>query len=190
MLLLPFKKNYIFTGIILLLIVNGSLVWASERATPDSTRMIVPKSALIRSAIVPGWGQLYVHKPVKAAIYFSLESYHLYNFFKYNDIYQYVKETKNSLGVEAWNALSENEKKEQIKAITGYNLTLDSGRPRDMRNKYAWWCAGFYIAGMLDALVDAHLYYFPGDNIELMVNPETTGVGISFSWNIGRQYGY
>ena len=183
------KKSNILLVIILLLNLYSYPLKAVESNESDSTRLVKPKAALIRSVIIPGWGQLYVHKPAKAVLYFSLEAYHLYNFFKYNEIYQYIKETKNTLGVETWNALSEDDKKSQVEIVTGYKLKLDSGRPRDIRNKYGWWCAAFYIANMLDALVDAHLYYFPEENIELTTDPSTLSIGMVFSWNLEKLNG-
>jgi len=177
------KKNILI--LILFLMLKTGLL-AFEYSTSDSARIIKPRSALIRSAIIPGWGHLYVHKPAKAVIYFSLEAYHVYQFIHYNDIYQYVKETKNTLGIETWSGLTETEKKEQIKTITGYELNDATWRPREIRNKYAWWCVGFYIIGMLDAYVDAHLYYFPVDKIELNADGELKSIGMTLSWNMRR----
>lgn len=155
-----------------------------EKMPSDSDRRIRPKAALIRSAILPGWGQFYVHKPLKGILYFSLEAYHLYQFIEYNAIYQHVKMTKEKVGIEVWRTLSETEKKDEIKTVTGYELNDATWRPREIRNKYGWWCVGFYLIGMLDAFVDAHLYYFPADKIELTGHPVTGSVGIRLSWNL------
>jgi hypothetical protein len=128
---------------------------------------ISPKGAFIRSAIIPGWGQVYNKKPVKGLVLLSAEGYFLYNFFYYNRIYDYVKTTKETLGVETWVGLTEEEKKAQVLAVTGYELTLNSWRPREKRNKYGWWSLGTYLFGLLDAVVDAHLINFPKGDIEL-----------------------
>jgi len=166
-----------------LFLLMSSATHGSEKHQVDSMRVVSPRSALIRSAIIPGWGQLYVKKPLKAAMYISLEAYHIYRLVEYNSIYQYVKDTKESVGVVVWNSLSEAEKKEQVKTVTGYDLTLNTWRPREKRNKYAWWCFGIYIIGMLDAYVDAHLYNFPSDNIELAMDPQAKSIGINISFN-------
>ncbi|HRD19320.1 MAG TPA: DUF5683 domain-containing protein, partial [Candidatus Marinimicrobia bacterium] len=79
---------------------------------------ISPKGAFIRSAIIPGWGQVYNKKPVKGLVLLSAEGYFLYNFFYYNRIYDYVKTTKETLGVETWVGLTEEEKKAQVLAVT------------------------------------------------------------------------
>ncbi|MBU0713312.1 hypothetical protein KJ762_13400 [bacterium] len=178
--------------IVLLMFTSGLL--AFELSPKDSLRIIRPKAALIRSAIVPGWGHLYVKKPAKSLIYFSLEAYHVYQFVEYNSIYQYVKDTKNAIGIDEWNKIQvdesynsiEEKRKEKIKEITGYQMKDATWRPREMRNKYAWWCVGFYFIGMLDAYVDAHLYYFPSNKIELTANGESKSIGMTFSWNLER----
>jgi len=171
--------------ILIALIMLPSGIFAIDNVTPDSVRQIMPKAALIRSAIVPGWGHLYVRKPIKGLIYFSLEAYHVYRFIEYNSIYQHVKETKNRLGIEVWSTLTEPQKKEQIKNITGYELQDATWRPREIRNKYAWWSVGFYLIGMLDAFVDAHLYYFPSDKVELTGDSRSVSMGIKISWSLG-----
>ena len=187
--------NNIFS-IVCVLFISSELS-ALDFVSPDSARIINPKGAMIRSAIIPGWGHLYVKKPAKAAIYFSLEAYHLYQFNKYNSIYQHVKETKETIGIDEWNTINDDEnytsieekRKAKILAVTGYHLNDATWRPREIRNKYAWWCVGFYFIGMLDALVDAHLYYFPSDDVELTVDHKSKSVGMRLSWNIGRTDG-
>lgn len=176
-------RNTIITSFIILFLLMSSATHGSEKHQVDSMRVVSPRSALIRSAIIPGWGQLYVKKPLKAVMYISLEAYHIYRVVEYNSIYQYVKDTKESVGVVVWNSLSEAEKKEQVKAVTGYDLSLNTWRPREKRNKYAWWCFGIYIIGMLDAYVDAHLYNFPSNNIELAMDSQAKSVGINISFN-------
>ena len=176
-------KN-LFILIVLPTFTSGLLAFDYSRR--DSVRIIKPRAALVRSAIIPGWGHLYVDKPIKSLIYFSLEAYHIYRFIEYNSIYQYVKDTKSKIGVETWSGLTDSQKKEQIKIVTGYELNDATWRPREMRNKYAWWCVGFYIIGMLDAYVDAHLYDFPIDKIELTADRESRSIGMAFSWNLGR----
>lgn len=187
-------KHTIFRiPLVLLIFIVTATGEVFEKMPSDSVRIIRPKAALIRSAILPGWGHFYVHKPLKGILYFSLEAYHIYQFIKYNDIYQYVKETKETIGIEEWNNLDDDEpfdsieekRKAKIKEITKYELNDATWRPREIRNKYGWWCVGFYLIGMLDAFVDAHLYYFPADKIELTGQPATGSVGLRLSWNLG-----
>jgi len=171
--------------------------FAQEMPALDSTRKLInPRAALIRSAIIPGWGQLYVHKPVKAAIYVFLEVYHLYQFNEYNSIYKHIKETKATIGLTEWNKMNENDKKiyesieEKRKAkileVTGYKLNDATWRPREKRNKYAWWSMGFYLICMLDAYVDAHLYYFPAEKVELTAALKPNGIELNLLFNFRK----
>jgi len=166
------KRIFLVAG--LLIILKSNL----QSASPADTLMkISPKGAFIRSAIIPGWGQVYNKKPVKGLVLLSAEGYFLYNFFYYNRIYDYVKTTKETLGIETWVGLTEEEKKAQVLAVTGYELTLNSWRPREKRNKYGWWSLGTYIFCLLDAVVDAHLINFPKGEIEL----GSTEIGLNLS---------
>lgn len=152
--------------------------------TPDSVK-IIPKKALIRSAIIPGWGQLYVKKPIKSLFFVAAEAYHIYTSYYYHDIYLHVKDTKNDMGIDAWSLLTTEEKQVAVKNHTGYSLKLKPWKPEEMRNKRLWWVAGFYIIGMVDAYVDAHLYYFPKGDMEFINDQNTQSKGIRFSFPIG-----
>ncbi|HPC35948.1 MAG TPA: DUF5683 domain-containing protein [Candidatus Marinimicrobia bacterium] len=169
------KRIFLVVG--LLIILQSNLQSASPA---DTLLKISPKGAFIRSAIIPGWGQVYNKKPVKGVLLLSAEGYFLYNFFYYNRIHGYVKTTKETLGVETWVGLTEEEKKAQVLNVTGYELTLNSWRPREKRNKYGWWSLGTYLFGLLDAVVDAHLINFPKGEIEL----SGTETGLNFSMRV------
>jgi len=51
-----------------------------------------PGGAVLRSAILPGWGQVYTHQYWKAGVAFSLNSFLVYNIFRYQ---QRWKDTAN-----------------------------------------------------------------------------------------------
>jgi TM2 domain-containing membrane protein YozV len=161
--------------------------FALELRSQDTTRKSInPRAALIRSAIIPGWGQIYVHKPIKAVVYVSLEAYHLYQMLEYQAIYQHIEDAKAAVGRETWINLSESQKKDSVYAITNYKLEINTWRPREKRNKYAWWSLGFYLVCMLDAYVDAHLYYFPDENVELSVALKPAGLELNLLFNFRR----
>ena len=164
---------------ILSFFIIKSYAWSAN--SPDTLLKITPKGALWRSAFIPGWGQVYNKKPLKGLFLCGAEGYFIYNYVYYNRLYGYVKTTKETLGIEAWVNLTEAEKKNQILVVTGHNLSLNSWRPREKRNKYGWWIVGTYIFCLMDAVVDAHLINFPQDAIELSVEP----TGLKFSLNIG-----
>lgn len=59
---------------LLLLLVLARFAAAASSSLPDSTRADslrspTPRSALIRSAVLPGWGQYYNKKPLKALFF-------------------------------------------------------------------------------------------------------------------------
>ena len=42
---------------------------AAETAAPDSLQQLTPRGALLRSAVLPGWGQYYNKRPLKALFF-------------------------------------------------------------------------------------------------------------------------
>jgi len=156
----------------------------NTKTKKDSVSFKSPKGALLRSAIIPGWGQLYLNKPVKSVLFISAEAFVIYKTTHYNKIYGYVEETKDALGVEAWGELDEKGKREKVKEKTEYDLKINSWRPREKRNKYSWWCFGIYLIGMLDAYVDAHLLNFPDENVEFVSFLNQQGVTMVLSISI------
>ena len=95
-----------------------------------------PKRAL-RWSLIPGGGQVYNRAWLRALFFVGAEAYYL----------------------SAYRVNSEH--------YANYDDSLDlpRGRYLDKRNKYAWWVVLVYIAGMLEAYVDAHLAPFPPDSL-------------------------
>lgn len=153
---------------------------------PDSQIAYSPKKTLIRSAIIPGWGHLYVHKPLKGLIYFSAEVFHVYQAWYYNDIYQYVKKTRDYYSTEEWSGFTKDQKNQAIRDYTGYKLEMNYWRPKEKRNKRIWWCGGIYIMSMLDSYVDAHLSDFPKGDMEFINDEENQGHGVRISFKLNR----
>ncbi len=66
-------------------------VVTQEPVTPDTTGAAVdslppvsPMGALLRSLVIPGWGQTAVDRPARGAVYFAAESASLFMVFKSN----------------------------------------------------------------------------------------------------------
>jgi len=95
---------------------------------------------MIRSAILPGWGQLYNTKYLKALVYLGGESYFI---FRYAAIDEDVKKLKNDQNLNA--TKDQIEKKEQL------------------RNGWVWLFGGGYLLALGDAFVDAHLFGLGND---------------------------
>jgi len=108
-------------------------------ATPKKSKS--PKSAMIRSAILPGWGQVYNNKYLKAFVYLGGESYFIY---RYSAIDKDVNKLKNDKSL---------------------NATEDQIKEKEhMRNGWAWLFSAGYLLALGDAYVDAHLHGLYRDN--------------------------
>jgi len=154
---------------------------------PDSDGAYSPKKALLLSAITPGLGHIYVRKPVKALIYFGLEAYHLQQAWHFNELNQYVEDTKSLIGETRWYALTKAEKNQAIIDSTGKDIGMSYWRPKEMRNKRIWWSVGIYFVCMLDAYVDAHLSDFPKGDMEFINDKEIKSRGVRISFSIDRR---
>jgi len=95
--------------------------------------------AMIRSAIIPGWGQVYSGHYIKAGLIFAVES---------------------GLVI---SAINENRKADDVYE-TDYEAYLDR---IDRRNTLIWCTAGVIVYSMVDAYVDAHLFGFDEDQVSL-----------------------
>jgi len=91
-----------------------------------------PKVAFYHS-LIPGLGQIYNGKWIKSAMIVGLE------------IAAYVAWTEN---------------RDIYNDFENKDYPLRKRRYLEKRNKYAWWIGFIYVYGMIDAVVDAHLYQF------------------------------
>ena len=91
-----------------------------------------PKKAFYFS-LIPGLGQAYNEKWIKSFVIIGLEiiAYESWR----NNMHKYKKYNDN-------------------------DYPLDKHRYLEKRNKYAWWLGFIYLYGILDAIVDAHLFEF------------------------------
>jgi len=101
---------------------------ATSRHVPD------PRTALLLG-LIPGGGQLYNGKWLKALIVMAVEGYYIYLFQQNRDFYNHYDES----------------------------LPLSRDRYLEERNKFAWRFVFVYILGLMDGYVDAHLSTFPPD---------------------------
>ena len=99
-----------------------------------------PWGAVVRSAIVPGWGQIYNESYWKAPIVWGVMGWFVYawvdNNNKYIDYKNLYLQAGNSLDLEYRNFY------------------------RDQRDEFAIYFALTYFLTLVDAYVDAHLYDF------------------------------
>tara|TARA_B100000315_G_scaffold47101_1_gene41877 strand:+ start:1055 stop:1531 length:477 start_codon:yes stop_codon:yes gene_type:complete len=130
-------KDMIGLRIIILTVFCAIAPLQSQEATDSTIVEKSPKKAVLHS-LIPGGGQLYNGKYVKAVILFGAEVFVIYKFIENRDIYNKWTEDEYSLSHE---------------------------RYRQKRNKYAWWIGFVYIYGLLDALVDSHLSTFEENGV-------------------------
>ncbi len=101
-------------------------------ASKDSTKVQKsPTGALLRSLVLPGWGQWYNDQKIKAGIVVAAQATLIgFRFYFHNQASQFEKGSPE------------------------YNFYLDR------RNFMYWLMAGVVVLSMLDAYIDAHLYNF------------------------------
>ena len=100
----------------------------SQLMSQDSTEVKTPKKAL-KYSLIPGGGQLYNGKQIKAILILGSELWMIYQF------------QANRISFHNWNNTYSKPKEYY----------------RENRNKYAWRALFVYIYNLVDALVDAHL---------------------------------
>ena len=134
---------------------GGSADSTSDRDLPAGHRS--PTGALLRSAALPGWGQVYNDRPVKGLILGALE-----------------------IGLAVWLVM------EHIATEDARTDFQQSGDPADeqsylthgqRRLDLIWYTSGAWLYGMIDAYVDAHLYAFEEENTDF---ERKVGIGVGF----------
>jgi hypothetical protein len=117
-----------------------SLQIAGESANADRVEKS-PRSAVIRSAIFPGWGQWYNAKKFKAVLVFGVEVGFVSAAIWHNQRVVYWMDTS-------------------LTSYTAEYRNLNKNFHIDMRNQFVWYLAGALLVSMADAYVDAHLAGF------------------------------
>ncbi len=113
---------------------------SSEVSTCKEIPVIIirnPSTALLRSAVLPGWGQFYNDEPLKGIFFGTLE-----------------------LGLLSW-LIAEHFASEEAR-INNDDPAYQIHRQR--RLDLIWYTSAAWLFGMLDAYVDAYLYSFSTEN--------------------------
>ncbi|MCX6150186.1 MAG: DUF5683 domain-containing protein [Ignavibacteriales bacterium] len=123
----------------------------SVQASADTTqqKFVMQKSplgAVLRSAIIPGWGQLYNRSYWKAPIVWGFVGYYLYYWIKNNN--KYID----------WGDLYTKSLRETKDGNSNYITSRDIYH--DQRDLFAIYIAITYFLNLMDAYVDAHLFDF------------------------------
>lgn len=130
--------RHLFVAYMLILVVISPLrssVMSSPFAQPDTSASTPdPRTALLLG-IIPGGGQLYNRKWAKAVLIMAMDAYAITQFQQSRELYRDYRE-----------------------------LNPDAVNPYlARRNRHAWRVLLFYLLGVLDGYVDAHLSTFPSD---------------------------
>jgi len=136
----------------------------------DSVEEKSAMGAVLRSAIIPGWGQYYNESYWKVPVVLGLSGFLIYgmisehqNFVEYSDLYDATVTDDNPSG----------------------NLLLKRYREfyRDNRDTYGWWLFVTYLLQLADAYVDAALFSFdvsPESALTLLPRPGGMGMQLRF----------
>lgn len=132
---------FIFFSSILLPQVDTTFI-SSEDRTTDSIFIMQksPWGAVLRSAIIPGFGQIYNESYWKVPLIWGLAGWFIYNWSDLNKLYK------------------DNQALYQINNQSIYKLRRDFYR--DQRDKFAIYLGLLYFLNIVDAYVDAHLFDF------------------------------
>ncbi|MCH7732632.1 MAG: hypothetical protein IIB44_08980, partial [Candidatus Marinimicrobia bacterium] len=125
------RKKWLLIG---LLIVHT--VGIAQRDTTEAQVEKSPSKAVLYS-LIPGGGQVYNGKYLKAILIMSAGAYSTYNFILNRNLY-----------------------------LDTDLDSVNRSRYRERRNKFAWWIGFVYIYGLIDAMVDSHLAAFEDDNFD------------------------
>ena len=152
----PRHSTSLLAGLILLvsLPAGEAVAWQSggdtvavraDTAAVDTSRRVVPGSALLRSAVIPGWGQFYTKHPLKGGLMMVAQGTFI----------------GMALRADGW---VKDLTVERQAATDPSVLENDIEWWRGERRRWILWAFGLWLYSMADAFVDAHLFNF--DEIE------------------------
>jgi len=157
--------------IFIILLVTSSYSQTNDTEIQDSIPIHSPKKATLYSTFLPGLGQIYNKKYWKLPIVyagFGVTGYFAFSnrteYLKYKEAYLCSEKENNEEGYTCDNPLTDKYNTSDLKSITDYYR-------RNMELSFILMGA-WYILQILDATVDAHLYYWNvDDNPTLKVEP-------------------
>lgn len=135
---------------------SEELIITEEKADTVFIMQKSPWGAVLRSAVIPGWGQLYNESYWKVPVVWGFAGWFVYNWIDTNDKY-----------------------------ILNRDLTANTSDPvlerrfrnlrdfyRDQRDNFAIYLALTYLLNLVDAYVDAHLFDFTVSEDFLTKSPQ------------------
>jgi len=117
-------------------------------APADTLRPVSPTGAMLRSALLPGWGQLYTDHPIKAVVAAGTAGWVLSSLLGSDSEVHDLVDERDGVSDPALRA----------------QLASQIETWRNRRRTWIYWTAVTWLFWVVDAFVDAHLYHF--DEIE------------------------
>ncbi|NOX19605.1 MAG: hypothetical protein GXO87_15155 [Chlorobi bacterium] len=149
--------------ILLAFLIGASATYAQTESdtvsvvTNDSLFVMTksPWGAVLRSAIIPGWGQIYNESYWKAPIFWAALGGFIYGWTFYDDLYdKYAQLYSESINDDSGDG--------------SYLRQRDFYR--DQRDLMSVYIGLTYLLNLIDAYVDAHLFDFDvGENLQIRV---------------------
>lgn len=142
-----------------------------------------PWGAVLRSLVIPGWGQWYNDNRWKAPLYLVSDGIMIGVYMQRNKRVDELERQRSMIDrqIRKDPFLSE-ERRRILKARFG-DLTSDLDGALNRRNLFGWLFAISHLLGMIDAYTDAHLYQFD-EKINMTVVPADNGFRLSVAWSI------
>jgi len=136
-------------------------VGAVRDTTGHTERKVKPFFVMARSAVVPGWGQVYNRQPLKAVVVVAGEA------FLVHKIFQELGRQNDAIDRQAAAASNGD--------TVGDSLAvLDEEVHNNRKIDWIWWTAAAHLLQMADAYVDAHFINF---DAEFGPDDDRIGVG-------------
>jgi hypothetical protein len=122
----------------------------ADSAAAASKPHTAPWKVMARSAIVPGWGQMYNHQPLKALVVVGAEG------------------TLVALALHELKLQDDARQRAADAAVFGDSTAsalaeLEAETHRNRKISWIWWTLAAHLLSMADAYVDAHLSTFDSD---------------------------
>ncbi len=168
-------KKTIYT--LAFLIITSAQIYSQDTTNNKSTfkkfeMQKSPTGAIIRSLILPGWGQYYVESYWKAPLFLGAAGTCVYFIIDNNKKFN-----------------SKQDEIDKLSAIdpTNYKISFYKKQRevfRDNRDQSAFFLAGVYLLAAIDSYVGAHLFDFNvDDNISFNLMPKQGLVSLNFSYS-------
>lgn len=131
---------------------NGKDSIIATKTTSDLDSVFImqksPTGAMLRSAVLPGWGQFYNESYWKIPIIWGLSAWFISAWIRQNKNYKHYSDLYNNSLLET----SNNQYKDSYKRVRNAY--------RDDRDLFAIYLGLTYFLNIIDAYVDAHLFDF------------------------------